>query len=173
MTLPIDQATPLGALYGAVKAYPGGAHQLAMDMDIPESTLYAKLRGEKGYPLSYKEDLGEILSFLRSREVPGWEKTLHVLCHQHDHLAIPIPRALKEGRDDELKQVSLLMQEVSEIAKALADGVDERGEGGREISAKEMKRIELACDEAMEKIAETRERYRKLHQEAKKKGLVK
>lgn len=173
MTLATDQSTPLGALYGAVKKYPGGVRQLAADMDIPESTLYAKLRGEKGYPLSYKDDLEEVLQFLRSREVEGWEKSLHVLCRRHDHLAIPIPRSLSQSGGDELKQVSLLMHEVSEIANALAEGVDVRGDGGKEITSTEMKRIEAACDEAMEKIAETRERYRQLHLAAKKKGLVK
>lgn len=173
MTLPIDQSTPLGALYGAVKKYPGGPKQLASDMDIPLSTLYAKLRGEKGYPLDYETEVDEILNFLRSRDVPDWSKSVQVFCHRHDHLAIPIPRALREGSQEGLKQISELMHDVSSIAQALSDGVDRGKESGELISTKEWKRIELACDEAMEKIAETRELYRAQHLAAKKKGLVK
>lgn len=173
MTLQNDQSTPLGALYGAVKAYPGGPRQLAADMDMPESTLYAKLRGEKGYPLSYKDDLEEILNFLRGKDVPGWGKTLQVLCHRHDHLAIPIPRAMQEAAGYGLKQVSQMMNQISAIAQALSDGVDQAREDGELINSKEMQRIELACEEGMEKIAETLEWYRAQHLAAKEKGLVK
>lgn len=173
MTLQIDEATPLGALYGAVKRYPGKVKALAMDMDVPESTLYAKLRGSEGYPLGYGGEVDEILDFLRDHQVKDWDKTIHVFCHRHDHLAIPIPHALKAGSKDGLKQVSQMMNEVAQIAKALSDGVDMQGEAGEEITSKELKRIETACDEAMEKIAETLEFYRSRHAAAKKKGLVK
>lgn len=172
MTLPIDQTTLRGALYSAAKAYPGGVDSLAADLDFKISTLYAKLRGEKGYPL-HVDELSDILSMLRSREVPGWARIMQVFCHQHDHLAVAIPRSLREGDIDGLRQVSQMMQEVAEIAQELAAAQDERKSGGKLITSKEMRRIELACDEAMEKIAETREYYRALHREAKSKGLVK
>jgi len=173
VTLPIDQSSPLGALYGAVKKYPGGPKQLASDMDIPLSTLYAKLRGEKGYPLDYETDVDEILNFLRIRDVHDWSRSVVVFCHKHDHLAIPIPRAMREGSPEGLKQISALMHDVSSIAQALSDGVDKGKDCGELISTKEWKRIDLACEEAMEKLAETRELYRAQHQAAKKKGLVK
>lgn len=173
MTLRIDEATVLGALYGAVKRYPGKVKALAMDMDSPESTLYAKLRGSEGYPLSYGNEVDEILDFLRDHNVQGWEKTIHVFCHRHDHLAVPIPRALQNGSRDGLKQVSQMMNEVAKIAKELSDSIDSQGDGGAEITAQELKRIEAACDEAMERIVETREFYRLRHASAKKKGAVK
>jgi hypothetical protein len=173
VTLPINEATVLGSLYGAVKRYPGKVKALAMDMDVPESTLYARLRGTEGYPMAYGAEVDEILDFLRDQNVKGWEKTIHVFCHRHDHLAIPIPRALKDGSHDGLRQVSQMMNEVAEIAKALSDGVDEHGDRGSEITTDEMKRIDAACQEAMEKIAETLEFYRARHLSAKKNGLVK
>lgn len=177
MTLAIDKTTQLGALLTAVKAYSGnseskGVRALAADMDIPESTLYAKLRGEKGYPLGVGGELDEILDFLQGKETPGWDRMIHVFCHRHDHLAIPIPHALRASSSDGLKQVSQMMNEVAEIAKALSDGVDASGEAGEEITSKELKRIEATCGEAMEKIAETLEYYRARHAAAKKKGLV-
>lgn len=173
MTLAIDQSTQLGALLSAVKTYPGGIRQLATDMDVPESTLYAKLRGEKGYPVNYKDEVDEILDFLHGRNVQGWDRSIHVFCHRHDHLAIPIPRALKEGSSEGLRQVSQMMQEVAIIAQAMSDGLDEGQADGNLINSKEMKRIAQACDEAMEKIAETREWCRSQHTVAKTKGLVK
>lgn len=172
MTLPIDQTTLRGALFTAVKAYPGGVRQFAADLDLKESSLYARLRGEKGYPLDV-DDLDDILGQLRSREVPGWARCVQVFCHKHDHLGVAVPRSLREGDIDGLRQVSQMMQEVAEIAQELAAAQDERKSGGKLITSKEMKRIEQACDEAMEKIAETREYYRALHQDAKGKGLIK
>lgn len=173
MTLPVDQSTPRGALYSAVKKYPGGVRQMAADLDMPESTLYAQLRGEKGYPIDCHDGLNEMLNFLRSREVPGWSRWLQVFCHQHDHLVVPIPRAMREGDVDGLQQVSEMMREVSEIAQELAAAQDKRKAGGELITSTEMKRIDVACDEAMEKIAETREFYRAQHRAALEKGLVK
>lgn len=172
MTLPVDQSTPLGALYGAAKRYPGGIDQLAKDMDVKRSTLYAKLRGEKGYPLS-PDEVDEILNFLRSRDVSDWDHPILVFCHIHDHLAIPIPRALRGGSTDGLRQVSVLMEEVSVIAKELSDATDPSKADGQMINSKEWKRIENACNEAMEKIVETREQYHAQHLAAKKAGLVK
>lgn len=96
MTLPIDESTVRGALYGAAKHYPGGITQLAIDMDQPGSSFYARLRGEKGNPLAI-DDAVEILNFLRGQDVPGWQKAVQVFCHQLDHLAIPIPRAMRLG----------------------------------------------------------------------------
>ena len=171
MTLPIDQASTRGALYGAAKLYPGGIRQLAADMDMPESTLYAKLRGEKGYPL-HLDEIDEILNFLRSRDVPGWSHCVLVFCHGHDHLAIPIPRAMREGSTDGMKQIGVLMEEVSLIAQSLADATDPNKEDGVDINTKEWKGIEYACNEAMEKLAETREQYHARHLAAKKAGRV-
>lgn len=172
MTLPVDESNKMGALLSAVKRYPGGVRGLAQDMDIPESSLYAMLRGEKGYPLDYRERIDEILDFLRGQDVKDWARTIHVFCFRHDHLAIPIPRALKLGSREGLQQVSQLMQEVADIANALSDGLDSGKESGELINSRELKRIELACDEAMEKIAETLEWCRVQHSAAKKKGLV-
>ena len=172
MTLPVDDATVMGALYGAAKRYPGKVRQLAIDMDVPESTLYARLRGEKGYPLSIDEAL-EILDFLRGKDVPGWQKAVQVFCHQLDHLAIPIPRAMRLGDQAGLQRVSEMMQEVADIAHVLSDGTDSSKEGGRQITTAEWKKIDKECSEAMEKIAETREFYQAQHLAAKKKGLVK
>jgi len=173
VTLQIDQSTPLGALYGAVKKYPGGPRQLAADMDIPQSTLYAKLRGEKGYPLDYETEVDDILNFLRSREVPDWDRSIQVFCHRHDHLAVQIPRSMREGSIEGLKQISQMMQEVAAIAHELSDAMDGSKADGTLINSKEMKRIEHACDAAMQKIASTRECYRAQHLDAKSKGLVK
>jgi hypothetical protein len=172
VTLPIDEASPLGALYGAAKRYPGGIDQLAKDMDVKRSTLYAKLRGEKGYPLSPAE-VDEVLNFLRSREVPDWAQSILVFCHNHDHLAIPIPRAMREGSSDGMKQISVLMEEVAQIAQSLAEATDPQKANGKFINAKEWKGIERACNEAMQKIAETREQYHAQHLAAKKAGRVK
>lgn len=172
MTLALDDSTFLGALYGAVKRYPGKVKALAADMDMPESTLYAKLRGERGYPLDQDEVI-EILNFLRSRKVEGWQKPVQVFCHHMDHLAVQIPRAMRESGGDDLKHVSEMMQEVADIAHELADATDEAKADGRHINSREWKRIEQACDEAMEKIAETRERYRARFMADKKRGLVK
>ncbi|MFA5824796.1 MAG: phage regulatory CII family protein [Gallionellaceae bacterium] len=160
MTLKLDDSTVLGALYGAAKKYPGGIRQLAADMDMPESTLYAKLRNEKGYPLGIDEAV-EILNFMRGQDVPGWQKAVQVFCHQLDHLAVPIPRAMRLGDVAGLQQVSEMMQEVADIAHALSDGTDSGKDGGRQITTAEWK-----------KIAETREFYKALHMAAKKKGLV-
>jgi len=172
VTLPVDESMVRGALYGAAKGYPGGIRQLASDMDMPESTLYARLRGEKGYPLAVDEAV-EILNFLRGQHVPGWQKAVYVFAHQLDHLVIPIPRALRLGDVPGLQQVSEMMQEVADIAHALSDGTDASQEGGRRISTIEWKKIDKECAEAMEKIAETREFYKAQHLAAKKKGLVK
>lgn len=172
MTLAVDKSSLLGALLTAVRLYPGGVRGLAADMDTPEPTMYARLRGDKGYPLGTKE-LDDILERLRGQEIEGWDRPLHVLCHKHDHLAIPIPRALKDGSAEGLKQVSQMMHEVSEIAQALADGLDENKADGRLINTHEMKRIDSACATAMERIAETLERCRAQHLEAKKRRLVK
>ena len=170
MTLALDDSTVRGALYGAARRYPGGIDQLARDMDKPKSTLYAKLRGEKGYPLDIDEAL-EILDFLRGKQVEGWGKALHVLCYQLDHLAVPVPRAMREGTADGLRQVSQMMQEVADIAQALSDATDDRSLGGKAVTLQEFKRIDLACEEAMEKIVETRERYRAQYQaDQKRKG---
>lgn len=66
-----------------------------------------------------------------------------------------------------------MMQEVADIAHALSDGVDEHQAGGRQITSQEWKKIDKECEEAMEKIPETREFYKAKHLAAKKKGLVK
>lgn len=172
MTLPIDEATVLGALYGVVKKYPGKVKALAADLDMPESTLYAKLRGEAGYP-TWLDEFGEILDFARARGVDDWSRALHVLCYRHDHLAIPIPHAFKVSSKDGLRDVSQLMQEVAEIAQALSDATDPLQADGECVNSKEMKRIDHAIEEAMEKLVEVRERYRAKHVADKKKGLVK
>jgi hypothetical protein len=171
VTLPVDEATVKGALYGAAKLYPGKIRQLAADMDMPESTLYAKLRGEKGYPLDIDE-AGEILDFLRGQDVPGWQRAVQVFAHLLDHLAVPIPRSMRLDDKDGLQRVGEMMQEVADIAAALSLGENGNGEGGKQITTKEWKRIDKECDEAMEKIAETREIYKARHQAAKTKGLV-
>jgi hypothetical protein len=173
VTLALDDSTFLGALYGAVKRYPGKVRGLAADMDMPESTIYAKLRGEKGYPLDIDEAL-EILDFLRGKQVDGWEKALHVMCYRLDHLAIPVPRAMRDGNAEGLRQVSQMMKEVADIAQALSDATDSHGAGGKAVTLQEFKRIDLACEEAMEKIVETRERYRAQYQaDQKRKGARK
>ncbi len=173
MTLPIDKSTRRGALLSAAREYPGGIRQLAADMDMPESTLYAKLRGEKGYPIGFEDEIDDVLGFLRSRDVTGWDRCIHIFCHAHDHLAIPIPRALKDGSTEGLRQVSQMLQEVAVIAREMSDSLDQNKADGQLINSKEMKRVEAACDEAMEKIAETREWCRVQHRAAKSKGLVK
>lgn len=171
MTLALDDSSVLGALYGAVRRYPGGVKALAADMDMPQSTLYAKLRGEKGYPLSIDEAV-EVLEFLRAREVLGWDKGLQVLCYQLDHLAVQVPRAMRDRSAEGLRQVSQLMKEVADIAQALSDATDDRSLGGKAVTLQEFKRIDAACEEAMEKIVETRERYRVQYQaDQKRKGV--
>ena len=172
MTLAVDKSTLMGALYSAVKQYPGGVRQMARDMDMPESTLYAKLRGERGYPLDCASELDDLLNFLRSRGVVGFSRVIQVFCHQHDHLCIPVPRVMRVGSPDGLMHVSEMMQEVADIAQALSAGVDESGDAGSAISERELKRIEQECDEAMERIAETRECYRAQYRAAKKKGVL-
>lgn len=172
MTLPVNDSTFLGALYGAVKKYPGKVRALAADMDMPESTLYAKLRGEKGYPLDHEEAI-EILNFLRGQDAPGWERPVQVFCHQMDHLAVRVPRALRISDAEGMRQVSEMMQEVADIAHALADGTSEDSAGGKRLCTAEWKTLDKEFEEAMEKIASSREAYRARYLADKKKGLVK
>lgn len=171
VTIALDDSTVLGALYGAAKRYPGGIEQLAADMDMPKSTLYGKLRGEKGYPLGIDEAM-EILDFARGKHVSGWEKALHVMCYRLDHLAVPVPRAMRDGSAEGLREVSQMMKEVADIAQALSDATDAHSEDGKQVSQQEFQKIDRACAEAMEKIAETRERYRAQCRADKKKGRV-
>lgn len=168
MTLPVDQSTKLGALLGACREYPGGVRRLAADLDMPESTLYAKLRGEKGYPLLFRDEseLDEILAMLRAKGVADWDKAIRVLCHQHGLLAVRLPSPDSINSNGAAQHISRVMQEVSRIASEISEAVSSAGECGADISAKEMRRIDDACNNAMERICEARRWCAEINQKA-------
>lgn len=153
MTLELDMADPRGALYTVCKLYRGGIKALAMDLEMKEQTLYAKLRGASGYALSYGDggEVDEILNLLRAHGV-DIGAVVQAFAHRYGMLAVPMPDVSCPVGSQAAQQISRMMQEVANVAQEIADAVSVSGDGGSVITPREQRRIATECDKAMEII---------------------
>lgn len=168
MTHRRDPLHPLDALNQSCKDFPGGIEVLALRRGVSAPTLYKKLEHRNStHNLGYADELSDLLFELQAAGVPGWDATLHALCHRHGGVYVRLPElpADASGQATMLtEQILRIVKEQGDVAAVLSEALSNDGE----IDDKEIKRFEEQHSEAIAALVALGEMVRSRHAATRK-----
>lgn len=168
MTHRRDPLHPLDALNQSCKAFPGGIEVLALRRGIGAPTLYKKLEHRNStHNLGYADELSDLLFELQAAGVPGWDSTLHALCHRHGGVYVRLPDLPVDASGQATmltEQILRIVKEQGDVAAVLSDALSNDGE----IDDKEIKRFEQQHAEAVSALVALGQMVRSKHAAARK-----
>lgn len=170
MTCALNKLNPLDALKLACNDYPGGVEALAMRIGMVPGVLRNKLSHDVStHHINYPDQFSNILDCLREAKVDHWDAPLQAFAYRHGFLLIKIPPADSDVTSNELADlVCKLMAEVGQVAQAISQAFAD----DMQVSSREFMRFDAEVQEALAATSALREKMREMHEDGKRRGLV-
>lgn len=170
MTSELNRLNPLDALKLACNHYPGGVEALALRIGIVPGVLRNKLSGAvASHHINYPDQVSDILDCLCEAKVDQWDAPLHAFAYRHGCMLVKIPQGVCEFTSNELAElVCRLMAEVGQVAQSISQAFAD----DMHVSSREFARFDIEVQEALTAISALREKMREVHEDGKRRGLV-
>lgn len=170
MTIELNKLNPLDALKLACNHYPGGVEALAARIGMSTAVMRNKLsQAVTTHHLNYPDQVSDILDCLRDAKVGNWDATLHAFAYRHGCMLVKIPQGECEFTSNELAElVCKLMTEVGQVAQSISQAFAD----DMQVSSREFARFDIEVQEALTAISALREKMREVHEDGKRRGLV-
>lgn len=170
MTSQLNKLNPLDALKLSCNDYPGGVEALAARLGMSVPVLRNKLsHGVATHHVHYPDQISLILDYLQDAKVTDWDASIHAFAYRFGFILVQVPSTDSEVSSDDLALLLCkMMSEIGDVARAISQAFA----NDTQVSSREFERFDIEVREAMTVITTLREKMREVHEDGKRRGLV-